>query len=170
MTSKTFIKGDTKKELFNLNNEINSFIHLMEASIKSNNINLVLDIDKKIDINGNKSELTQCLINIFNNAKDVLEQLNQEERFIFISSIKNKNNIIITIKDNGGGIPENIIRKIFEPYFTTKHKSQGTGLGLHMTYNLIVDGMKGMIVAKNTTYIYNKIQYTGAEFKITLPI
>jgi len=76
---------------------------------------------------------------------------------------------IIKIKDNAGGVPNNILPKIFEPYFTTKHKSVGTGLGLHMTYNLIVDGMKGKIKATNVNYSYKNENYKGAEFTIILP-
>ncbi|MEA2049419.1 MAG: HAMP domain-containing sensor histidine kinase, partial [Campylobacterota bacterium] len=79
-------------------------------------------------------------------------------------------NVIIEIKDNGGGVPTDIIDKIFEPYFTTKHQSQGTGLGLHMTYHIITDGMQGTISVSNTKYIYKDIQYTGALFRITLPL
>ena len=88
----------------------------------------------------------------------------------FITTIKTNDKIVIKIKDNAGGIAKNIINKIFEPYFTTKHQSQGTGIGLHMTYNLIVDGMNGTIKASNTNYEYNSKVYNGAEFIISLPI
>ncbi len=117
-----------------------------------------------------KNELIQCLINIFNNAKDILVEKNIENKFVFISISLQEDKAIIKIKDNGGGIPENIINKIFEPYFTTKHQSQGTGLGLHMIYNLIVDGMSGSIEANNIEYKYNDKKYIGAEFTIILPI
>ena len=62
-----------------------------------------------------------------------------------------------------------MLPNIFEPYFTTKHQSLGTGLGLHMTYNLIVEGMKGTIEASNVSYEYNEYNYIGAEFLISLP-
>ena len=80
----------------------------------------------------------------------------------------NSTNISIKIKDNAGGIPLNVLPKIFEPYFTTKHQSQGTGLGLHMTYNLIVDGMNGTIEVNNNSYVYKGDKYIGAEFIINL--
>ncbi|MGB3751034.1 MAG: ATP-binding protein, partial [Arcobacteraceae bacterium] len=60
--------------------------------------------------------------------------------------------------------------KIFEPYFTTKHTSQGTGLGLHMTYNLIINGMNGSIEANNVVFTYKTNNYTGTEFVIAIPL
>ena len=70
----------------------------------------------------------------------------------------------------GGGIDENIIEKIFEPYFTTKHQSQGTGLGLNMTYRLIVDGMKGSISVSNESFKVGDEEFYGAKFTIKIPV
>ncbi len=165
-----FIKGDRTKIIFNLKDNIDIFLNLIDNLIKSNNINIVLDLQKDIKINGYKNELTQCLMNIFNNAKDILKEKNIKNKYIFISTTIQDKKAIIKIKDNAGGIPEDIINKIFEPYFTTKHKSQGTGLGLNMTYNLVVDGMNGTIEANNVDYKYDSKDYTGAEFVISLPI
>ncbi|MCK5294257.1 MAG: PAS domain-containing protein [Arcobacteraceae bacterium] len=167
---KNFIKGERTKTIFNLKNDIGSFLNLVEGSIKTHNINIILDLQEDIKIDGYKNELIQCLINIFNNAKDVLVEKKIKDKFIFISTYIKDNKTIIKIKDNADGIPKDILPKIFEPYFTTKHKSKGTGLGLHMTYNLIVDGMGGTVEAINQTYDYKGKQYSGAEFVITLPI
>ena len=164
---KNFIKGDRTKEIFHLSHNINSFLHLVEGTIKSNNINIILDLQEDIKIDGYKNELIQCLINIFNNAKDALKNI-EVNKYIFISSAIKNDNAVIKIKDNAGGIPNDVLSHIFEPYFTTKHQSQGTGLGLHMTYNLIVDGMKGTIEVSNTEYEYKEKKYKGAEFVITL--
>ena len=166
---KNFIKGERKLVKFNLNDKINSFLHLLEGSIKNNDIHVVQNNQDNIILFSYPNELIQCFINIFNNAKDVLKDLD-DERFIFISTSTKNNKVIITFKDNAGGITENILPRVFEPYFTTKHQSQGTGLGLHMTYNLIVEGMNGTIEAKNTSYEYNGKKYVGAEFIITLPL
>ncbi len=168
---KNFIKGDRKIEKFNLKENIKSFLNLVEGSIKSNNIKVILELEDDISIDGYPNELIQCLINIFNNAKDVLKDIeNSDDRLIFISTLKKENDIFITIKDTGGGIPSEILPNIFEPYFTTKHQSQGTGLGLHMSYNLIINGMNGLIKAENTETNYNNKIYKGAIFTIKLPV
>jgi len=119
---------------------------------------------------GYENELIQCLINIFNNAKDALDEKRVENKIVSISSFQEKNKVFIKIKDNGGGVHQNIQQKIFEPYFTTKHQSQGTGLGLHMSYRLIVEGMDGMITVNNIEHVYKGKTYIGAQFLITLPI
>ena len=167
---KNFIRGNRNKKTFNLSSNINSFLNLIEGTIKNNNISLILNLDDDIVINGYENELIQCLINIFNNSKDALNEKKLENKFIFISTTRIESSLIITIKDNATGISNNIIAKIFEPYFTTKDKSQGTGLGLSMTYNLIVDGMNGTIEVENVSYEYEDETFTGAEFKITLPL
>jgi signal transduction histidine kinase len=165
---KNFIKGERVKKIFNLKKTIDSFLHLVHSTIKDNQITLILDVPEDIEINAYENELIQCLINIFNNAKDALKEKNIKEKLIFISTTIEKGKVVIKIKDNAHGIANDIIGHIFEPYFTTKYKSQGTGLGLHMAYNLIVDGMNGKLEAKNTTYTYKNIEYSGAELVIVL--
>jgi len=163
-----FIKNDSVQKYFKLNENIQKFLSLISATIKSCDINLILNIDADIQINGYENELIQCYMNIFNNAKDALQE--KKEKLLFLSSYMKEDKVVISIKDNAGGIPLDIIAKIFEPYFTTKHKFQGTGLGLHMTYNLIESGMGGNIEVFNRTFWYEDKQHTGAEFLITLPI
>ncbi|MEA2016972.1 MAG: PAS domain-containing sensor histidine kinase [Campylobacterota bacterium] len=165
-----FIKSDSIKKTFNLKKNIDSFLSLVDSIIKTHFIKIILDIPSDLMINSYPNELNQCLINIFNNAKDILSTLEQTDRYIFISASKKDDNISISFKDSGGGIDDEIINKIFQPYFTTKHQSQGTGLGLNIAYNIIVKSLNGNIEVKNSKYIYNNKQYLGAEFSITLPI
>ena len=165
-----FIKGDRNKSLFILKDTVNSFLNLTEGSNKHDNINIVLDLKDDIIIKGYSSELIQCFINIFNNAKDILKEKEIVDKYFFINAVLKDNNAVITFKDNAGGIPEDILAKIFEPYFTTKHQSQGTGLGLHTTYKIIIDGMDGTIEVNNVTYEYEGKDYIGAELKISLPL
>jgi len=168
---KNFIKGESKAVNFNLKNDTDAFLKLVDGTIKNNHIKIILDLNEDINVNGYPSELIQCLINIFNNSKDALIANNPEDnRIIFISQYIKNNQIKIIFKDNAGGIPNDILPKIFEPYFTTKHQSVGTGLGLHMTYNLIVEGMNGDIKASNVEYDFDGKFYKGSEFVITLPI
>ena len=167
---RNFIKGDSAKTTFSLKSAIHSFISLVEGSITASNLNLVLDLNEDINIYSHKNELTQCLINIFNNAKDSFLEKETEYKYIFISISKENDQAIIKIKDNGDGIANDILPKIFEPYFTTKHKSQGTGLGLHMTYRLIVDGMNGTIKAHNTNFEHEDKIHNGAQITISIPI
>ncbi|MDB2405565.1 PAS domain S-box protein [Arcobacteraceae bacterium] len=163
-----FIKGDREQVVFNLKHTVSSFIQLIEGSVKSNNIELISKIQDDIEIYGYPNELIQCFMNIYNNSKDVLVKLDEDDRFIFIDSFSQDDTIFIQFTDSGGGIPQKVLPKIFEPYFTTKHKTQGTGLGLHMTYNLIVDGMNGTIDAQNTTFTHNDKKYKGAVLTIKI--
>ena len=167
---KNFIKEDRSKKVYDLKVVIDKFFNLVEASSKNHNISVIFNLENNIQINGYENELIQALINIFNNAKDASNENNIKNKYIFISIKTIDNNAYITIKDNAQGISQSVLPKIFEPYFTTKHKSKGTGLGLHITYNLIVDGMGGSIEVSNKKYIYNDNNHTGAEFIIKLSI
>uniref|UniRef100_UPI004047F728 PAS domain S-box protein n=2 Tax=Aliarcobacter sp. TaxID=2321116 RepID=UPI004047F728 len=166
---RNFIKGDRKYEEINLKKLIDKLLILLSGSIKNNDINVILDIESDINFIGYENELLQCFINIFNNSKDALIDVNPSEKLLYIKGNINKNSIEISFKDNGGGIDEEILPNIFNPYFTTKHESQGTGLGLYMTYNLIVDGMNGSIEALNCEYEYKNINRKGIEIIITIP-
>ena len=166
---KNFVKGNERQVLFNLDKNVSSFLHLLEGTIKKYNMKIIKNIDKDLTIYNLDNQLIQCYINIINNSRDAFEQHNIKERYIFIDIYKDDMDVIINIKDNAGGIPNEYINKVFEPYFTTKHESQGTGIGLNMTYKLITEGMYGDIKVSNVTYVYEGIEQTGADFKIILP-
>jgi len=166
-----YIKNESQKNEFNLTDELKSFLSLVDIPIKNNNLEILVDVKPNIKICGYQNILTQCLINIFDNSKDAFIKNKQiKRRYFFVSVTFNSKNLVMKIKDNAGGIPEDILEKIFEPYFTTKHKSQGIGLGLHMTYNLITNTMNGQITASTVKYVHNDIKCVGAEFIITLPV
>lgn len=168
---RNFIRGEGEKGIFDIKEAFDSFKNLIYPLVKDYHINLVITIDEDIQFNGFRNELNQSLVNLFNNAKDALIQNNLEkERYIFIKAYTQDSHLIITCKDNGGGIAENIMNKIFEPYFTTKHQSIGTGLGLHMTYKLISTRMQGGITVSNDTLIIDDKEYKGALFEIHLPL
>ncbi|RLA78438.1 MAG: hypothetical protein DRG78_15145 [Epsilonproteobacteria bacterium] len=165
-----FFKTDKEKIKFELNNVIEQNISLMNASLKSHNIQLQFTPSEKIYINGYQNELTQSIINILNNAKDQLVKLHKEtKRFIQIKISIDSENINISIADNAGGVPKDIIGKIFEPYFTTKHQTQGTGIGLYMTHEIIYKHFNGDIKVMNENIDIDGIIYDCAIFKIILP-
>jgi len=167
---RNFIKGESIPVDFNLKNITSNFINLVNPSVKANNINIVLDLEENIILNGFPNELIQCFINIFNNAKDALSINKIDEKYIFVSQSKKDDIITIEFKDNAGGIPEDILPQIFEPYFTTKHQYQGTGLGLNMSHKLVVTSFKGTIKAQNETFVFNNITHVGAKFIIEIPL
>jgi signal transduction histidine kinase len=165
---RNFIEHNGVKEKFLAHELIDSFLVLNDSSISKNNIKVILDIEDNLLLNTYKNELIQCLLNIFNNSIDALNHKNILTKYLFISITSTKDNIIISIKDNALGIPKDIINKIFQPYFTTKQQSKGTGLGLFMTHKLIKEGLKGIIQVTNKNYIHDNKEFKGALFKITL--
>ena len=166
---KEYIKGNKKLEQFNIKDVLTLNINLLDGVFKTNFINIVYEKQEDITISGYKNELVQAVMNIFNNAKDALLKVDENQRYLFISHYKKGDCAYIEIQDNAGGIEENIIEKIFEPYFTTKHKSQGTGLGLYMTYG-IIQGMKGDIEVTNSIKRYKNNNLKGAKFTIKFPL
>jgi PAS domain S-box-containing protein len=166
---RNFIQKDREKMVFNLKHTIDIFLELNSSWIINDNLIIIEDIEDNINFEGYENELIQCFINIFNNSKDALQKLKDKDKLIFISLYKENDFIFIDFKDNAGGIPKEYINRVFEPYFTTKHKSLGTGIGLNMTYQIIT-AMDGIISVQNTTFMYNEKEYTGALFKIKFPI
>ena len=135
-----------------------------------NEIKIVKNFDETITVKLLQNELTQSILNILNNAKDALVECvpNTKERFIFID-IKYEDDIpSIIIKDNAGGISEDIMPKIFDDKFTTKEEKDGTGIGLFMTKNMIEDHMKGKIIVSNEEFEYDGKLFKGACFKLRL--
>ncbi len=165
-----FFKTHKEKTTFNVKDIYKKTLALLESKFKNREIEVVENI-KDIEIYGLDGELIQSIMNILNNARDILETKEKHKRrLIFIDIYLHNKNVIIKIKDNGGGIPNDIINKIFEPYFTTKHKSQGTGIGLYMSEEMIVKHMKGNLTVENEEFEYEGESYKGACFTITLPI
>lgn len=167
---KDFLKEDKEKSLFNLSQNIKNNLSLIETVLKDNNIKVHLDLDNDIYIYNFSNEFSQAIINILHNANDAIKSaLNYSDtKIIKISTKQEKHKAIIEITDNAGGINKDIIKKIFEPYFTTKHKYQGTGLGLYMTHKIIKMSMKGKISVSNKKFIFENKTYMGAYFKIIL--
>ena len=167
-----FIKSEKKIKRFDLSDCVEKCMAIVNSSINNHHLNIQTKYEDDIFIYNYDNELQQAIINIFNNAKDALKEKIQDsdDRVIFIETYQKDNNAIVSIKDTAGGIPEDIMEKIFEPYFTTKHQSQGTGLGLYMTHQIIIDSMKGKLDVENVSFEYENKQYSGAQFSIILKI
>ena len=161
-----FLKDRNEKVIHNINlkEEITTAIRIISMRLKNHNINLISNLEdiNDLELEMGKSELVEVVINIINNSIDAFENNNILEPSISINTEFDNQNVIITIEDNAGGIPLNIIEKIFEPYFTTKHKAKGIGLGLSMSHKIIANSLDGKLYCKNTS--------NGAKFYIEIPV
>ena len=162
-----FFKPQKEREDFYLEKCCNKTIELINPNFISQNIKIIYKIEN-IKVSGYETELIQVLINILNNSKDALLSVDNDEKFIFIDIFKKDDKAIIEINDNAGGMDEKIVDKVFEPYFTTKHQSQGTGIGLFMCREIINKHMNGHIDISNVNFEFNNKNYKGALVKITL--
>lgn len=164
-----FFKMDSNVKEFTCNDLVESIKNLILSSYKLNEIKLVIEESETFMFKGLYNEFIQVIINILNNAKDAFENKDLEDRVVILSSILEEGHYILCIKDNAGGIPEDIMNRIFEPYFTTKHQSLGTGIGLYMTKDIIENHLNGTITAYNEEVEYNNTTRTGAVFKLKIP-
>ncbi len=165
---RNFIKNENERSEVQISNVIKKALSIVNPSIINHNITVIQNNKDDMILDGYENQLIQALINILNNSKDALKEHIKEgdDRLIFIETKTIINGFIIKIRDNAGGIPENVIKKIFEPYFTTKHKSIGTGIGLSITHQIVTKHHDANITASNETYEYNDKIYTGACFSI----
>ncbi len=148
---RNYYQPEKQKESFFIKESIESALFIIDSALKNSFIstNVVFD-NEDIKIISFKNEFSQALLNIISNAKDVLIQRKIKNPTIHINVKTIDKKIHICIQDNAQGIQEKILDNIFDPYFTTKHKSQGTGIGLYMTKMIIENNMNGNIEVKNT--------------------
>ena len=163
-TFRDFIKEEKVLKEQILQDNISNAIDIVGTVLKDVNIKLIKDIDCNNPINVTivSGELPQVIINIINNAKDILLEKDLDNKLVKISLEKLDTIAIITIEDNGGGVPTEILPNIFNPYFTTKHQSVGTGLGLHMSKRIVEESLKGKLYVENSE--------NGAKFFIEIPL
>lgn len=165
-----YFSPQKNKNLFKSIDLIEKALNIVKISFNKNDIKIIKEIED-CEVLTFENELLQVIINILNNAEDELIKKEKDfEKYLFIKIVKEKNTLEIFIKDNAGGIKEEIIDRIFEPYFTTKHKSKGTGIGLYMCEEIINKHIKGTISVSNEKYVYQNKEYIGAMFKISIPI
>jgi signal transduction histidine kinase len=151
---RNFFRVEKVKKVFSIKDAIESVLSIQNAQLKNYNISVELSgQDFKLD--AIESEFKQTILNIISNSKDAIIK-NQVEHGEIKIAIHNDN---IYISDNAGGIPEEILERIFEPYFTTKEQGEGTGIGLYMSKMIIEKNIGGTLEAKNIE--------NGALLKIT---
>ncbi|MGE3592088.1 MAG: ABC transporter substrate-binding protein [Arcobacter sp.] len=166
---RNFFSKDKILTKINISNVINKALDLVSTTFNSNKIVVVKHLED-INILSLENELIQVFMNIFVNAKDALKEQKQEQPLLIITITKENGFLNIKIQDNANGIKEDIIDKIFEPYFTTKHKFKGTGIGLYMSKLLVEKHLNGSLLVSNKTFVYEEKEYFGAEFIISLPL
>ncbi len=157
---RNFFDGNKSKENFSLNELIAESIYIVQGTLKSHHIEISFDLNEKFIYHSYPRELQQTIVIILNNAKDALLRRKILMPKIVINVTKAKSEHIITISDNARGISEDMLEKIFDPYVTTKHKAQGTGLGLYIAKMIVHTSMGGELTVKNTD--------EGACFEIKL--
>ena len=160
---RNFINPQSKKNKIILQDSIEETLLIAKASLDANFINIIKEFEvKPLELNSNASELSQIILNILNNAKSALLDIQNIDRVIKIEIIKGENKAIITIENNGNHIPKDILPKIFNPHFSTRKDKDGTGIGLYMSKELISKHLNGKLYAKNTD--------NGVKFFIELPL
>ena len=165
---KEFFDQKKSKEVFNVAQTVEKTLNIVSSQFTARQIEFIININD-VKVYGIENALMQILINLFNNSREALESSHLEKKLIFLDIYQKKDKICIEIKDNAYGIKPNILNRIFEPYFTTKFKSQGIGIGLYMCYEMITKHFNGTIKVENSTFLYEKESYTGAKFTLVIP-
>jgi len=146
---RTFFQHNGKSEQFNVQSAVDSVMSLVSKSMENNNIEVELVFEDEGLVFGHKNEFVQTLINLLNNAREAIVTYREEGGHISVHSYLQDNAVHVLVNDNGGGITEEALAQVFEPYFTTKHQTQGTGLGLYMSYQIIVNNMAGSMIVES---------------------
>ncbi len=146
-------QGSTDIEKVDVNQVIKSALQLIQTQYRNHGINIELSLSEKpIYILGNKYKLEQVLLNMFSNAKDSIEEKYKNNplahKEIKVRVVEDKDNVNIEVEDNGLGISEEIMEKMFDPFYTTKPIDKGTGLGLSISYGIIKE-MEGDIKVRS---------------------
>ena len=157
---RSFFKPNLEKEYTNYEELLKGVLGIIEGSIKNKKIELIRDIKCSEELYVFPNELKQVILNLVKNAEDILLENKIDNPYIKISSYFYEDNCILEVKDNGGGVKKEIIDKIFDPYFSTKLKKDGTGMGLYMSKIIVEEHCSGKLSVFNGD--------DGAIFKIEI--
>lgn len=167
---RNFFKRSLDKESFTMEEVLDDLLKIISLKLNSNDIVININHKNKCMIQGYKNEFIQVFLNLINNSIDAFNLVEVKNKIIIIETSKTQNTILITFKDSAKGIDKKNLDKVFEPYFTTKYKSQGTGIGLYMSEEIITKHFYGNINVRNSTFLWDSKEYVGAEFIIELPL
>ncbi|MDX9887886.1 MAG: ATP-binding protein [Anaerovoracaceae bacterium] len=144
-----FLKPSKENTNFDLAESINMALDLMEVSLKYNQISMKVDIASGIKIRGFQNEFSHVLFNVINNARDGIIESQVEDKYISIRAFTKDKEVVIEITNTGKQIPDEILEKLFHPYFTTKEDNDGTGVGLYISRIIVEQRMNGKIQLEN---------------------
>jgi PAS domain S-box-containing protein len=170
---------DDLRNFFDKNEEIIAFevgatiekaINIFNIKLNLNEIEVIFEKDVNCILEGKESEFIQVILNILNNSLDAFKTKKNENKIIKINTKVEQKLLTIIINDNAGGVSENTLVKMFELYFTTKHKAIGTGMGLYMVYQIITYHLKGRVYAKNIKIVNNTQESKGISMVIEIPL
>jgi len=156
---RNFFKPNRGEEEFALKEALGYSIQLVKEYYTKADIEISLVCPWDVHIQGYPNEFSQVLMNLFSNAKDAMEERKIVEKQIEVLVEKGENSVEVKVIDNGGGIEESVRTRMFDPYFTTKHKSSGTGIGLYMSQQIIEKQMRGTIRANNGAHRFSNGSY-----------
>lgn len=155
-----FFSSDRVKKTFHIFLGLTKVLAMIEASLSKQGIQLVIEQhDKEVSVEGYFNEYNQVLLILLNNAKDALLERGVERPVITVRISREGEQALVRVSDNAGGIPEEIIGLIFDPYFTTKEHDKGSGIGLYLSRSIIEEHFGGTLTAANIEY--------GAEFTVS---
>ena len=146
---RNFFKSNKEEFESSYNSMITSVLAIVQASIEDKNISLILELNTQKRFVTYPNELKQVILNLMKNAEDVLIENKIEDAYIKLTTYSDENKEILEISDNAGGVSEDILEKIFDPYFSTKLEKNGTGLGLYMSKIIVEDHCGGVLSASN---------------------
>ena len=159
-----YYKPTKNKAVFDIKNSIQKAEKIIATQLEVNNISLIID-DINVEVDGFENEFQQVIVNILNNAKDaaIIKKSNAAfDARVEVKIEKQEDKVILQIINNCGQASKEVMERMFEPYFTTKFETQGTGIGLYMAKTIIETNMNGRITAQNTQ--------DGLKFIIILPL
>jgi len=158
---RNFFKPDKEKTLTSLNEVVLGSLKIIGSSLEAQGVTIETFLESKGEFLSFPNELKQVVLNILKNAQDVFADKKIDKPRLLIKTVGTDEGYELSISDNAGGISEEVLGHIFDPYFTTKHQSDGTGLGLYMSKMIVEDHCNGHLNVENTS--------EGACFILILP-